>query len=99
MNTSHTENFVPHARDSAPEPPHLLREALRDWVVAVGKRICREELRDDTPLLEKRIITSLQVMDLILFIEALTGKAVDVERLKPGLFKDIDTISRNFLDT
>lgn len=76
----------------------LRRERLRDWVIQASGRTSREALKDDTPLLENRIITSLQVMDLILFIETLARKPIDVERLKPGLFRDIDTILRNFLE-
>jgi acyl carrier protein len=74
------------------------RAQLRDWVVRTSIRIARDELKDDTPLLEHRIITSLQVMDLILFIESLSGRPVDVEQLRPGLFRDVDTICRHFLE-
>lgn len=75
-----------------------LRAQLRDWVVWTSVRITRDELTDDTPLLERRIITSLQLMDLILFIESLSGRPIDVEQLKPGLFRDVDTICRHFLE-
>jgi len=74
------------------------RERLREWVIR-GGRIRREELRDDTPLLESRVITSLQLLDLILLIEELAGRPVDIARLKPGLFRDLDTICRNFLES
>jgi hypothetical protein len=70
---------------------------LREWIVSASGRIARDELRDDTALLESRIITSLQVMDLILFVESLARRPVDVERLAPGAFRDIDTICRTFL--
>lgn len=73
------------------------RERLREWVIR-GGRIRREDLRDDTPLIESRVVTSLQLMDLILVIEDLAGRRVDVAQLTPGLFKDIDTICRNFLE-
>lgn len=75
-----------------------LRAQLRDWVVRTSVRITRDELTDDTPLLEHRIITSLQVMDLILFIESLSGRPVDAEQLRPGRFRDVDTICRHFLE-
>jgi hypothetical protein len=38
-------------------------------------------------------------MDLILFVEEISGKEIDVEGLKPGAFKDIDTIIKNFVET
>lgn len=80
-----------------PDGHEIRRERLREWVIR-GGRIRREDLRDDTPLIESRVITSLRVMDLILLIEDLTGRRVDVARLTPGLFRDIDTICRNFLE-
>ncbi len=98
MSTPRMDTFDPLDRLPEPQQGEPRREALRNWIVTAGKRIRREELRDDTPLLEHRLITSLQVMDLILFIEALTGKPLNIEQLKPGLFRDINTISRHFLD-
>ena len=85
----------PH--DALRDDGETRRQRLREWVID-GGRIRREDLRDDTPLLERRVITSLQVMDLILLIEELTGRPVVMERLKPGLFRDIDAICRNFLE-
>ena len=52
---------------------HNSRVQLRHWVLAKNGKIRPEELDDHTPILEQRIITSLQVMDLILFLEQLTG--------------------------
>jgi len=45
------------------------------------------------------LFKSVQIMDLILFVEEISGKEVDVEGLKPGAFKDIDTIIKNFVET
>ena len=59
-------------------------KALRDWVVKKNGKISPEELNDQTPIIERRIITSLQTLDLILFLEDFTGDAIDVEKLKPG---------------
>jgi len=75
----------------------MIRQQLRDWIVAQG-RVARGDLEDDTPLLEDRLITSLQVVELILFLEALRGRPIDATRLVPGCFRDIDTIARNFLE-
>lgn len=73
------------------------RQALRDWIVKTSGKITAAALTDQTPILERRIITSVQVMDLILFIERLSGIPIDVEQLKPGAFRDIDTIMAGFL--
>lgn len=76
----------------------MKRRLLREWIIATSARVSRVALRDDTPLLETRIVTSLQLMDLIVFLESLAGKPIAAERLAPGSFRDIDTICRNFLE-
>lgn len=75
-----------------------IRSALRDWVVRTNGKVAPEEIRDDTPILEKRIVKSLDVMDLILFLEELSGRPIDVEKLKPGVFRSIDAIWENFFE-
>ncbi len=74
-----------------------LRETIRQWIVNKSGKIRLEELKDDTPIIEQRIISSLQIMDLILLIEKLSEKSIDVDSLKPGVFKDVNTIIANFL--
>jgi acyl carrier protein len=73
-----------------------LREALREWIVKTSGRIVPETLRDDTPILEQRILTSLHVLELVLFLEQVTGRPIDVHRLQPGAFRDVETICRTF---
>ena len=75
----------------------MSRGRLRAWILA-GGRVASGELRDDTPLLDTRIVTSLQLVELILYLEELRGRALDPERLAPGSFRDIDSICRNFLE-
>jgi len=71
------------------------RAALRGWILEHGQ-IAPAELHDDTPLIERRVVTSVQVMDLILFLEELRGATIDVESLKPGAFRSIDVIVAGF---
>ncbi|HZR46996.1 MAG TPA: hypothetical protein VFA47_09845 [Candidatus Manganitrophaceae bacterium] len=73
-----------------------IRKALHDWIVKTNGKIRPESLTDETPIIEQRIISSLQVIDLLLFLEQLTGKSVDVEKLKPGIFESINTLYENF---
>ena len=75
-----------------------VRQSLRDWIVKKNGKIKPDELNDQTPVIEQRIISSLQVMDLILFLEQLSGKPIEVDDLKPGVFRDIDSIYRNFFN-
>lgn len=73
-----------------------IQDEIFDFVLKVNKKVTRDQLDGQTPLLEKRIINSLQVMDLLLLIEKMTGKPVDVRSIKPGVFANVDTIIAAF---
>ncbi len=73
-----------------------VREALRQWVLTNSAKIGPAVLTDDTALIEQRIIKSVQIMDLILFIERLRDRSIEVDSLKPGTFRNIHTIYDNF---
>lgn len=73
-----------------------IRAALRQWITDGSDRASAEEIADDTPLFRSGILRSVQVTDLILYIEELAGRTVDVEQIKAGVFRDIDTIYENF---
>jgi hypothetical protein len=67
------------------------------WILEHGRRIDGVELTDDTPLLEKRILSSLQIADLLLFLEELRGTPVELEGLTGSSFRDLGSMSRAFL--
>lgn len=73
------------------------RAELRAWIVATSGKIRPEELGDDTPLLEQRIISSLHVAELILFVESLRGGPVNLSRLNGKSLRDIDSVCAAFL--
>ena len=74
-----------------------IRQALRDWIASKsGGKVQSPQLTDQTPIIEQRIITSVQAMDLIFFIERLREHPIDVERLKVGVFRNVDAIYANF---
>jgi hypothetical protein len=73
-----------------------LREKLRAWILSQG-RIAAEALRDDTPLLEERVLSSLQIPDLILFLERLRNSPVDLERLTGASLRDVNAVYSTFL--
>jgi hypothetical protein len=55
------------------------------------------KVEDDTPLLEERVITSFDVLDLMLHLERVSGQRITRAQLVPGSFRDINTIARVFL--
>jgi len=72
------------------------RQAIRDWIIKKNGKISDRELNDQSAIIEQRIITSVQILDLILFLEDLSGKQIDVKNLKKGVFRNIDAIYQNF---
>jgi acyl carrier protein len=73
-----------------------VKGALRTWIIAKSKHAEASALTDETPILEKRILSSLQVMDLILYIEQLSKAPMDPESLKPGVFSSVNRIYDTF---
>jgi len=73
-----------------------VRAALRRWVEDRSPGLAPGSLDDRTPLIASRIITSLQVTDLLLFVEELRAASIDPGSLRPGVFGDIDTIYATF---
>jgi hypothetical protein len=73
-----------------------IRAALRGWIARTNGGVPEDSLTDETPILETRILKSLHVPDLILFIEQLSGRSIDVSQLKPGVFRNVDAIVRSF---
>ncbi len=73
-----------------------VRDALRQWIADESGKGSVEDLADNTPLFRSGILKSVQISDLILYIEELAERPVDVEQIKSGVFSDIETIYRNF---
>jgi len=73
-----------------------VREAIRSWIVSTSGRIAPGALGDDTPIFSRAVLESVHVMELILLIEELSGRPIDVERLRVGVFRSVDAIVANF---
>jgi acyl carrier protein len=73
-----------------------IRGQLRDWIFNRAKHK-PASLTDDTPLLDKGVLTSLDIVELVLFIERLRGGAeVAVEDLDPAAFHNVNAMYAAF---
>ncbi len=70
---------------------------LRTWILERAQASSDQSLKNDTPVLEEGLLSSLDIVELILFIESLKGGEVDVEDIDPESFRDINTIYEAFL--
>ena len=73
-----------------------IRAALRSWVLAKASGLDSARLTDTTPLFEERRLRSVHLPELLLLLERLRGEPIDVEDLRPGDFRDIDTLVLRF---
>lgn len=71
--------------------------AVRGCLAGVKPGLDVDAIAIDTPLLEERIITSFDVLDLLIHLERASGLPIGRDQLKPGSFRDIATIARIFI--
>ncbi|MEO8218108.1 MAG: hypothetical protein ABI718_13595 [Acidobacteriota bacterium] len=76
-----------------------VREALRGWIAGHNGSVSPESIADGTAIVEQHLLTSVQILDLIVFLEGLRGESVLMAELKPGVFRDIDTIVSTFFSS
>ncbi|WNC67503.1 hypothetical protein RI845_13370 [Thalassotalea nanhaiensis] len=74
------------------EAEKLVRQCLQ----RVNSSTDFNSISNATPLLENRLITSFQVLDLLLLLEQSSGNRIVIEQLTPGCFKTISIIANTF---
>ncbi len=72
-----------------------IRDQLRSWIIERSKSGI-ETLDDQTPILDSGILSSLDVVELVLFIESLRGEEVDVDDIEPESLTNVDTLYETF---
>ena len=74
-----------------------IRSQLREWIVEHAKsKPAQGELGDQTPLLETGLLSSLDIVEFVLFIEELRDEEVDTDDIEPEVFTNIDTLIAGF---
>ena len=73
-----------------------VRSKLRDWILKHAKTPPGAGFNDQTPLLEDGILSSLDIVVFVLFIESLRGEDVDVDDIEPEVFTSIDSLHAAF---
>jgi acyl carrier protein len=73
-----------------------VKNLLRAWIAQKSGKLSADELTDTTPIVEQRILSSLHVAELLVYVSELRGAPLDVEDLRPGVFRDVRTIYATF---
>ena len=69
---------------------------LRAWLVDKDASLRTNDITEDTPIVEQRILSSLQVVSLLLHIEQLRGAPIEISSLRPGMFHSLSAIYQHF---
>lgn len=72
------------------------RRQVRECLQTICPQTDFDRVADDTDLLHERLVTSFQVIDLILQIEQARACSIRRSDLAPGCFRDIATIAERF---
>ncbi|MGF1469600.1 MAG: hypothetical protein ACFCGT_26050 [Sandaracinaceae bacterium] len=76
-----------------------VRSQLRGWIREHSKTSLTDgELTDTTPLLEHGILSSLDIVEFVLFIEELREEEVDTDEIEPEVFTSIESVVKGFFD-
>lgn len=73
-----------------------IKSDIRGWICKKSNHNNLENLNDETQIIEKRIISSVQLMDLIMYLESLMDESINVNHLKPGAFNSVNCIYTRF---
>ena len=74
-----------------------LRMQVWEWIKRHSKATDMP-LEYDTPIVESGHLDSVGVLELVFFLEELSGREIDIDELSPESFSDINTINQHFLE-
>ena len=74
-----------------------VKSKLRSWIISRSKQQVEEhELTDDTPVIELGYLSSLDVVEFVLYIESLLDDEIELEDLEPEVFTSTNTMYATF---
>ena len=73
-------------------PEGEVKAQLRAWIVKQAKKPVGKDFGNDTALLQKGILTSLDIVEFVLFIENLRGTEIDPDAIEPEAFTSVNSI-------
>lgn len=69
-------------------------DRIMEWIVRKNPDIDFLEITDETDLIEKRLIDSLQFVEFILFLEEITGEQVYTSEFKIDSIRTLQIINK-----
>lgn len=73
-----------------------VKAKLRDWIAKHARKPLTADFDDSTSVLELGILSSLDIVEFVLFIENLRGGEVDADDIEPEAFTSINSLYSAF---
>lgn len=74
-----------------------IKQKLRDWILDRTKLTgAKDALTDDTPIIDAGFLSSLDIVEFVLYIEDLRGDEIELEYLEPEVFTSTNTMYQTF---
>lgn len=73
-----------------------IRSRLKSWILEHTKNVAQPDFSDDTSILEKGLLSSLDIVEFVLYIEHLRDEELDTDDIDPEAFTSIDTLYQAF---
>jgi acyl carrier protein len=73
-----------------------VKAQLRDWIAKRAKRPVSADFSDETPVLQTGILTSLDIVEFVLFIESLRGTDIEADAIEPEAFTNVRSVYSAF---
>ena len=74
------------------------RTEIKSWLAKKNGELTADQIGDDDGLFERGILSSLRLLEFMLFLESLTGETIEVASLEMGSFRSVNQIHRNFFE-
>ena len=75
-----------------------IRNQLRGWILERSGAHEDRLQSDELPILDEGLLSSLDIVEFILFIESLREEEVDIEAIEPEVFTNINTLYEAFFE-
>jgi acyl carrier protein len=73
-----------------------VRTKLREWILKHAKTPPKAEFSDATPILADGILSSLDIVEFVLYIESLRGEDIDVDAIEQDAFTSVNALYEAF---
>lgn len=77
------------------EDPEII-EQLRGWILERASASPDRLTDNEMPILDEGLLSSLDIVEFILFIESIRGEEVDIENIEPEVFTNLRTLHEAF---